>query len=185
MNGIIILDGQDASGKTTLAENIIKWNNGNGVILHATYRFKNKMPLYHTALLKKAIKLSKTQLVILDRLHISEYIYAKVYRGGTKWPWMLDVFNTICKILNIPIILCIPETYERGLVWFEQAKKERPEMYEDIKEIIKEYCVYAYKHKYDKNIIIYNRDFAQFYKKIYTENIKNKIFTLLGEQKNG
>lgn len=167
LKGVIILEGADASGKTTLANKLIELNNGKGQILHAVYRFKDKMPLYHMALLRKAIKLGKNQLVIIDRLHISEYIYAKVFRGGTKWPEEFKHFEEFCKYLKIPIILCVPETIQRGLIWFEKAKQERPEMYDNIKDVITEYCNYANKHKYDKNVIIYNRDFAEMYKDTY------------------
>lgn len=182
LKGILLVDGPDASGKTTLANNIIKWNGGNGIILHATYRFKDKMPSYHMALLRKAIKLSKHQLVIIDRLHISEYVYAKVFRGGTKWPEAFKYFESFCRGLNIPIILCVPETIQRGLIWFENAKQERPEMYEDIKEVIQEYCNYANAHKYDKNIIIYNRDFAEAYTDTYEAYIKATIKRFLHKE---
>lgn len=153
MKGIIIIEGPDACGKTTLANRLAF--DYKGVVLHQTYRFKNNIPIYHLAVLKKALKLSKEKLVIIDRLHISEYIYAKIYRNGTKWPWMLNTFNIMCKELNIPIIMCLPPTVEQGLKWFEQAKIERPEMFEDIKEVIKEYIKYSYKHS---DIITYNRE---------------------------
>ena len=77
MKGIIIIEGSDASGKTTLANKLLR--KYNGIIFHQTYRFKNKIPIYHMAILRKALKLSKTRLIILDRLHISEYIYGKVF----------------------------------------------------------------------------------------------------------
>ena len=173
MKGILILEGQDCSGKTTLAQYLL--DKYKGVYIHATYRFKNKMPIYHAALLRKALKLSKNQLVIIDRLHISEYIYAKVFRGGTPWPEVFKMFNSFCKKFNIPIILCVPDTINRGLIWFEQTKQKRPEMYEDIKEIIIEYCKYANEHQYDNNVIIYNRDFAENYKEEYFSYIIKMI----------
>lgn len=153
MKGIIILDGPDACGKTTLANKFIE--KYGGTYIHLTYRFADKMPLYHMAMLRKALKLSKTQLVIIDRLHVSEYIYAKVYRGGSKWPWMLASFNSFCRELGIPIIICAPSTVERGVEWFNAAKTERPEMYDDIKEVIKEYIEYGKTH----DVILYNRDY--------------------------
>lgn len=54
--------------------------------MHQTYRFKNQMFTYHTARLRKAIELSRDNLVVLDRLWMSEEVYGHVYRGGTKWP---------------------------------------------------------------------------------------------------
>lgn len=176
IKGIVILDGPDAAGKTTLAERLIEMNQGNGIILHATYRFKDKIPTYHGVLLRKAIKLSKKTLVIIDRLHISEYIYAKVFRDGTKWPWQLPVFNQICKSLHIPIVICIPSSLEQGMRWFEQTKKERYEMFDDMKEVINEYIQYA---KSTKNIMIYNRDLTSkldFYYEYIFDEIKKEIY---------
>ena len=176
IKGIVILDGPDASGKTTLANKLIELNYGKGVILHATYRFKDKIPTYHAAILRKAYKLSKKTLVIIDRFHVSEYIYAKVFRGGTKWPEQLPIFNQICKSLNIPIIICIPSSLEQGISWFEKTKEQRYEMFDDMKEIIKEYIDYV---KKAKNVIIYKRDLTSkldFYYEYIFDEIKKEIY---------
>lgn len=178
MKGVLIIDGPDSCGKTTLANKLIE--KYGGTYIHLTYRFKDKMPLYHTAMLRKALRLAKNQLVIIDRLHISEHIYAKVFRGGSKWPWMLSAFNGFCKEHNIPIIICIPETIERGVIWFEQTKKERFEMYNDMKEVLKEYIKYASNHYGE--VIIYNRDFNDADKN-YFSFIENKIKEVLNEQR--
>ena len=85
VRGIILADGPDSSGKSTLARELIK-QAGGGVILHQSKRFLDRMWVYHTAVLRKAIELSQTQLVVIDRLWMSETIYSKVYRGGTRWP---------------------------------------------------------------------------------------------------
>lgn len=160
MKGIILLEGPDASGKSTLAKHIInKWG---GIYMHLTYRFGNKMPLYQMAMLRKALKLSKNQLVIIDRMHISEKIYAEVYRGGTKWPWMIKSFNSFFRLMGFPIVLCVPENLEQGLKWFEKSKGERPEMYSDITEVINKYIEYAKDNK-QKNVITYNRDYNDLY----------------------
>lgn len=174
MKGIIILEGPDSCGKTTLAKRLA--NDYNGIIFHQTYRFKNKIPIYHLAVLRKALKLSKEKLVILDRLHISEYIYGKIYRNEQRWPWMLNTFNSLCRELNIPIIMCLPYSVNQGLKWFNKAKNERPEMFDDITKIIQEYIIYN-----DKNpaFIEYNRqnndDYSFYYdytKAILEERLK-------------
>lgn len=163
MKGIILIEGPDGSGKTTLAERLAF--DYKGIILHQTYRFKNKIPIYHGAILKKALKLSKEKLVILDRLHISEYIYGKVFRNEKRWPWMLKTFNILCKELNIPIILCLPFSAQQGLKWFEKAKTERSEMFDNIKQVIEEYINYY--EKYPENITIYNRENNDLYSFYY------------------
>lgn len=161
MKGIIIIEGPDSCGKSTLAKRLAF--DYSGIIFHQSYKFKNKIPIYHLAVLRKALKLSQKKLVILDRLHISEYIYGKVYRNEKRWPWMLNTFNNLCRELNIPIILCLPHSLKQGLEWFEKAKKERKEDFEDITEVIKEYIKYGDNYS---EIIKYNRqdnDLYSFY----------------------
>jgi len=179
MKGIIIIEGSDASGKTTLAQRLA--NEYNGIIIHQTYRFKNKIPIFHAAILRKALKLSKKQLVILDRLHISEYIYGKVFRNEKRWPWMLNQFNRFCQKMNIPIILCIPESIEQGKKWFEKTKQERFEMFEDMSEILKEYIDYSKKHQFDKNVITYNRELNDEYHSWYYDYTKAAIERIINE----
>ena len=66
MKGLIVIDGCDGTGKTTLAEAICK--RYDGVYIHNTYRWPQKMPLYHTAALHRALKIARTKLVVIDRL---------------------------------------------------------------------------------------------------------------------
>lgn len=179
MKGIIIIEGSDASGKTTFAQKLAK--EYDGIILHQTYRFKNKIPVFHAAILRRALKLSKKQLVILDRLHISEYIYGKVFRNEQRWPWMLNQFNRFCQENNIPIVLCVPNSIEQGKKWFERTRKERFEMFDDMSEIVKEYIAYSKKHQNDKNVIIYNRDSNDEYHSWYYDYTKAAIERIINE----
>lgn len=84
VTGIIVLDGSDNTGKTTLANYFVKQYQA--VHLHQYYRFKSRMFTYHTACLRKAVSLSQNHLVVIDRLWLSEDIYAGVYRNGSQWP---------------------------------------------------------------------------------------------------
>jgi len=85
VTGIIVLDGSDNTGKTTLANYFVQ--RYGAVHMHQFYRFKTRMFTYHTACLRKAVALSKDHLVVLDRLWLSEDIYAMVYRNGSRWPY--------------------------------------------------------------------------------------------------
>ena len=53
MTGIIVLDGPDCCGKTTLANDLIM--NHGARYVHATYRFGKTMFAYHTAVMRKAL----------------------------------------------------------------------------------------------------------------------------------
>ena len=71
---IVILEGADMTGKTSLANHLIR--NFGAKYLHMTYRFAGKEFAYHTAVLKKALQLSRRgHMVVLDRCWMSESIY--------------------------------------------------------------------------------------------------------------
>jgi thymidylate kinase len=84
LKGLIVIDGSDGTGKTTLAKYFVE--KYGAAWLHQSYRFSKKMFTYHTAVLLNAINLAKTKLVIIDRLWMSEDVYGGVYRNGTAWP---------------------------------------------------------------------------------------------------
>jgi thymidylate kinase len=85
MPGLILIEGPDGTGKSTLAAQFKK--DLGAVVLHQCYRWKTRMFHYHTAVLRKALKLvDQGQLVVLDRLWPSELLYGQVYRGGSPIP---------------------------------------------------------------------------------------------------
>ena len=135
MKGLIVIDGCDGTGKTTLAEAICRRFNGR--YLHNTYRWKDKMPLYHTASLHYALKLARHQLVVIDRLWMSEAIYADVYRGGSPWPHMGRTIDRIVRrFAGVYIITQSPAGHKEH---FEKLKSEREEMYDDVDEVRSRY----------------------------------------------
>jgi thymidylate kinase len=85
VSGLILIEGPDGTGKSTLAAQF-KQDLG-AIVLHQRYRWKNRMFHYHTAVLRRALKLvDQGHLVVLDRLWPSELIYGQVYRGGSPIP---------------------------------------------------------------------------------------------------
>ena len=135
MKGIIVIDGCDGTGKTTLAEAICKRHDG--VYIHNTYRWPSKMPLYHTAALHRALKLSRSRLVVIDRLWMSEAIYAEVYRKGSPWPHMGRMIDRIIrKVGGVYILTQSPANHAEK---FEQLKTEREEMYDNVEHVRKRF----------------------------------------------
>lgn len=105
LTGIIVLEGANATGKTTLAKELEKRHGA--IIMHQTYRFRNRIFDFHTAVLRRAIKLAKTKLVVLDRLWMSEEVYAHVYRGGTPWPHQGRMVDRILQQASAVTVVCI------------------------------------------------------------------------------
>lgn len=134
--GLIILDGPDACGKTTLA-NYLKENYG-AHIHHLTWtpELELSMDEYMLGELNSAIQSVKLgALVVIDRHFLSEWIYSEVFRGGTQWKGLhrscLDMINRI----NGTIVSCTPMNKSKYLKHFVEVKEERPEMYGDMEAI--------------------------------------------------
>lgn len=103
---VIILDGPDCAGKTTLAETFCDLFGG--TYIHCEYRFKGKMDKYHTAVLLKALKLSQTQPVIIDRFWPSELAYGNVYRTGPEVAGYELCLDFVARTYGWLYCFCVP-----------------------------------------------------------------------------
>lgn len=94
---IFVIEGPDCAGKSTLAGKLAKHTNAK--IIHATYRFKGRMGLYHWAILRKAVRMAEHSPVILDRWWPSEIAYGNTYRNGPEpgydWKELRDWGNKL------------------------------------------------------------------------------------------
>lgn len=152
MKGLIVIDGCDGTGKTTLAEAICK--SQDAVYIHNTYRWPTKMPLYHTAALHRALKLARTRLVVIDRLWMSEAIYAEVYRDGSPWPHMGRMIDRIIrKAGGMYILAQSPQGHKEK---FEQLKTEREEMYDNVDHVRE-----RFDQLFEGGFPSHDRDYAQ------------------------
>lgn len=115
MPGIIILDGPDATGKTTLQKFLV--NRYSAKHLHLTYNSSvaSRMFDYQTEAMIEAIKLSQDHLVVVDRHWISEAIYARVFRGGSPWPHMGRLMDRVWRKHAAMYVICLPDTIESGI----------------------------------------------------------------------
>lgn len=157
--GIIVLDGPDASGKTTLQQHFVTAHGA--VPFHLTYpapaEYRN-MWEYQTAMMKQAIDRANHELVIVDRHWISENIYASVFRGGSPWPHMGRMMHRVWLKHSALYIICVPSTLDIGLKRHrENIDAKHP--YEDNKFIL---LMSRYQALINGGIIATNkRDFAQ------------------------
>jgi hypothetical protein len=101
--GIVILEGADSSGKTTLA-NVFRERHG------ARYLHGRVFPdpwKYHLAMLRRATRLADTQLVVVDRHWLSHLAYGRAFDNGT-----YDVagrsFDRAWRRAGALTILCVP-----------------------------------------------------------------------------
>lgn len=132
---VIILDGPDCAGKTTLANEIVKQTGGK--YYHLTYVKGNREMWTQQARVMYAAEILAAQgkTVVIDRNWISECIYSRVYRGGSEMPWMGRNLDRWCLRLGALYVLCHSDSAGEAMRWHKDALSERPEMYESDKRI--------------------------------------------------
>lgn len=133
---IIILEGPDCSGKSTLANNLIK--ESNGIYIHNTY-YKGMDVVYeHLHRFELAKQISNNGLnCFIDRMWLSELIYSKIYRDGVT-NYNIDILADVFKNVDLNII-CLPDK-KKYLNLFEKNKEIRNEMFkENMNKIYDEY----------------------------------------------
>tara|TARA_R100001082_G_C4366172_1_gene162072 strand:+ start:7968 stop:8966 length:999 start_codon:yes stop_codon:yes gene_type:complete len=132
---IIILEGPDGAGKTTLAKELVRQTKG--IYLHLSYRWPQQIFLYHTAAIRYAARQERP--VIIDRWWPSEAIYATSYRGQSPWPLQGRMADRVARKHGALYIYCLPENVEEHCNVFLHLKKQREEMYDDIYEVTHKY----------------------------------------------
>lgn len=119
MTGIIILDGPDCSGKSTLQQHLV--NNYKAVPMHLTYNKEvgPRMFDYQSNEMLKAVNMSQDHLVVVDRHWMSELVYANALRGGSPWPHMGRMMDRVWRKHAAIYVICLPSTLERAVGYYQ------------------------------------------------------------------
>lgn len=140
MRGLIILDGPDGAGKTTLAEAIhaqcLK-NKQRSSIHHLTKPQSGKAWEEHRDALLKYLHEAYTQdtVVIADRHFMSECIYGRHYREGSEYPHAARHVDRILHRFRALRVICAPPV-EYIKKTYARLRRERVEMYDGGMEAI-------------------------------------------------
>lgn len=105
-NNLIILEGPDHSGKSKLAFHLIEKYGFN----YYHCGVKPDIMQYHLKVLDMAYKdinLYNSNFVI-DRLHLSEFVYGNVFRKGPKYNYLQLEKDIKDKFPNYKLIICLP-----------------------------------------------------------------------------
>jgi thymidylate kinase len=122
---IIVLEGPDGVGKTSLG--LALQQHLGARYIHLTYRFRNKMDVYHYAAIRLCAHLAQKQPVILDRWWISEILYAEAYRGGSPFIKRHFLLEHIANAMGLTYVVCLPEDREQYLKHYMDVKQSRSE----------------------------------------------------------
>ena len=145
---IILTEGPDGQGKTTLCREFIKLSGG-GSYTHLTYRWKNIMHSYQFIGLRHTIsKAKKFPIATLDRCWLSEDIYARVYRSGSSVPMSGRILQKWIEMNSVQTIVCCSDpkvAADRNA----KLSSERQEMYNTGMDKIAEMYNTAYSGNYN------------------------------------
>lgn len=120
---IIVLEGPDGVGKTSLGLALKEYLGAK--YIHLTYRFRDKMDLYHTAAMRLCTRLAQHDPVVLDRWWISEILYAEAYRGGSPFIKRHFLLEHIANCNGLIYVVCLPEDRGQYLNHYMKVKEGR------------------------------------------------------------
>ena len=148
---MIILEGADGTGKTTLANHLASLNRSQ--MFHCSYHEDWNIEAYHRLVLHTAGKLEEQAKVpvIIDRWALSELVYGRQHRESASYDVKALVKEAI-DAYNPKFVICTNKNVQRN---FNKLEKERYEMYHNASAIQQEYLAmiatgnYGTYHNYD------------------------------------
>lgn len=162
LHGIILIEGPDACGKTTLAQSLMSMID-NAEYLHNSYYPDTDMVAYSKAFLSMIAEKAKSHVCIVDRSFISTIIYECVYRQDRS---IIDTegLYKLWNDIDLPkiVVKAIAKTPERCLEFYNRNKDR--EMYKDQPdEQYKDLCRLFNMHidTFFPDHILYDRDVDQ------------------------
>lgn len=126
---VVLIEGCDAAGKTTLINQLMECHPNNCYIHCAVTNDINSL---HQNAIDTALVASQERWVFIDRLHLSEKVYATVFRDGPSYD--VDAFDAeiTTKVPTLKKILCIVDK-ETSLA--KHAERKDKEMFDDVSRV--------------------------------------------------
>lgn len=121
MNRVIILEGPDGGGKTTLGAQIALAL-GVGITNHGSYKGEQQIWKHYFDSLLPAY--SGKRDVILDRCWLAEPIYGQVFRGGHNRleEWQKKILQYVASQCQTSVVWCLPGV-ERCVATFRSRRE--------------------------------------------------------------
>lgn len=143
---IIICEGADCQGKSTLINQLMERHPNNCYIHNAV---TNDIESLHKNTIDAALVASQEHWVFIDRLHLSEKIYGTVFRNGPSYD--VNAFDRMLSTIpTLKKVLCIVDK-ETSLA--KHAERKDKEMFNDISKV---WDMYNEVPKVDESWIVYN-----------------------------
>jgi thymidylate kinase len=132
---MVIIEGADGTGKTTLAHGIAKWLDAQ--YIHCSYHPSWDIETYHRHVLHFAGKLEEQSSVevVIDRWAISEAAYGNAYRSKPAYDTKA-LHDEAMRAYNPTLIYC---HNNQAIENHKTRLFERDEMFEDISPVVEQY----------------------------------------------
>lgn len=165
MPHLLILEGPDAVGKTTFAEQF-RHTYPNTDYIHLTHipETRSMWRLQYMSLWRAQFQLSRGKNVIIDRHWMSDNVYAGVYRGGSKMPFDVCGYDRVIRRLcGVYVMFCPPVQFAVDNHAKMAAKgREMYEVDDRIRQVAKSYwdLWYGYDFEAVSGAVLPNRDYC-------------------------
>ena len=138
VTGVILLEGPDGAGKTTLGKRLAELYDG--LYIHRTYSPTMDIWEHHTEALQIAHQNYRDKLVIIDRLWPSELIYGRVFRdGGYYGDYNARSMDRVLLRMCAIYVMCIPMDVDYVVKVHAEKKGRGEEMFPTVKDIAVRY----------------------------------------------
>lgn len=132
MRGLILLDGPDCAGKTTLAKAIeaeVKTQGGKAAVHHLGMPEPDKCWELHGEALLSYVEemITQDKVIIADRHFLSEGVYAAVYRKGSEYPFTMRYMDMLFDRYRALKVICCPPVDDVVRVHADMKKVRREE----------------------------------------------------------
>jgi len=146
---MIIIEGADCTGKTTLAKAICEYVHGQ--YFHCSYHESWNIEAYHRLILHTAGKLEELAKIpcVIDRWALSEAAYGLTYRGAASYDTAALAKEAI-KAYKPTFILCRTDD---AIGTHNRLKQERREMYKNIQPVLGAFDLLAQQGKHGTYIL--------------------------------
>lgn len=133
---IILVEGADKSGKTTLCDYLRAAHEAR--YMHS--RVWRDCARWHAGIIRRALRLHEVgEIVCLDRLFISEYIYGPIFRGTAYPDEVGECLDTKLRNVGCAYVLCVPSDMPAHLARFEQSRAAGREAFDRVEQVIQRY----------------------------------------------
>lgn len=136
LRGIIVLEGADCCGKTTLARYFVE-KHGARYIHNRVWPDNWK---YHVASIRLALKWADRSLVVVDRLWLSELIYGPIFRHYLSYDLGARSMERVLARAAAVTVLCSPLDSEKQIAVHAKRRDSGGERFTDIRKVVATYA---------------------------------------------